>query len=69
MAEGTSSQAPVPGLARRFPVRMIAQFVVVMVFLPAVIFIAAGTLKWWNAWAYYAAVVAGALGSRLDNRA
>lgn len=65
MAEGTSSQAPVLGQARRFPVRMIVRFVAVMVFLPAVIFIAAGTLKWWNAWAYFTAVVVGALSSRL----
>jgi protein-S-isoprenylcysteine O-methyltransferase Ste14 len=44
---------------------MIARFLVVIVLLPAVIFLAAWTLKWWNAWAYYAAAVAGALGSRL----
>jgi hypothetical protein len=39
--------------------------VIVIVLLPAVIFLAAWTLRWWNAWAYYAAVLVGALSSRL----
>lgn len=65
MADNASSMAPVPECARRFPVRMIVRFAAVVLLLPAVIFIAAWTLKWWNAWAYYAAVVVGALSSRL----
>jgi len=44
---------------------MVVQFVVVIVFLPGVIFLAAWTLRWWNAWAYYATVLVGALSSRL----
>jgi protein-S-isoprenylcysteine O-methyltransferase Ste14 len=65
MSHSTSAQSPVSGAAWGFPARIIVQFIVVTVFLPAVIFLAAWTLKWWNAWAYYAAVVVGALSSRL----
>lgn len=65
MMGGSRSQVPSQGPARRFPARMVAQFVVVTVVLPAVIFLAAWTLRWWNAWAYYAAVLVGALSSRL----
>jgi len=36
-----------------------------IVALPAVIFLAAWTLRWWNAWAYYATALLGALSSRL----
>jgi protein-S-isoprenylcysteine O-methyltransferase Ste14 len=65
MAKRASTQKSRKALPRRFPVRMAVQFVVVIVFLPAVIFLAAWTLQWWNAWAYYAAVLVGALSSRL----
>jgi protein-S-isoprenylcysteine O-methyltransferase Ste14 len=44
---------------------MVVQFVIVTVLLPCVIFIAAGTLRWWNAWAYLAAAVVGAASSRI----
>jgi protein-S-isoprenylcysteine O-methyltransferase Ste14 len=65
MADNASGQGHLPERAGHFPVRMVIQFLVVIVLLPAVIFVAAWTLKWWNAWAYYVAVVVGALGSRL----
>lgn len=65
MGEHASSQELRTESTRRFPVRMAVQFVVVIVFLPAVIFLAAWTLRWWNAWTYYATVLLGAVTSRL----
>jgi protein-S-isoprenylcysteine O-methyltransferase Ste14 len=65
MTEDAATQESRQSPTRRFLGLMVLRFVVVMLLLPAVIFLAAWTLRWWNAWAYYAAVLAGALSSRL----
>lgn len=65
MTKVDSSGTSPKGSPRAFPVAMIAQFALVIVCLPAVIFLAAGTLRWWNAWAYYATALVWALASRV----
>lgn len=60
-SSGTSRQVSPPVI----PVGMIVQFAIVIVILPAVIFLAAWTLRWWNAWAYYATALLGAVASRV----
>lgn len=65
MAGKARTQVPPEVTTGRFPPGAVAQFVIAIAVLPAVIFLAAWTLRWWNAWAYYATVVIGALSSRL----
>jgi len=65
MAERDRSAVPSREPRGRLPGRAVAQFLIAIVALPAVIFLAAWTLRWWNAWAYYATALLGALSSRL----
>jgi protein-S-isoprenylcysteine O-methyltransferase Ste14 len=46
------------------PVRAIVTFALFALFMPAVIFLAAGTVRWTTGWIYYGLAVAASLGSR-----
>jgi protein-S-isoprenylcysteine O-methyltransferase Ste14 len=48
-----------------FGVRVLVRFIAVVLLFPAILFLAAGTLKWAWAWLYYAMYVLSTVGSRL----
>jgi protein-S-isoprenylcysteine O-methyltransferase Ste14 len=49
---------------RRIPVRALISFAILALVMPAVIFLAAGTVRWPMGWVYYGIAAAGALLSR-----
>jgi len=53
-----------PKTCASIPVRAVVTFAVFVLILPAVIFLAAGTLHWPMGWVYYGLTAAGALASR-----
>jgi len=62
MSEPSGSQSVAP---RPLPPREWARLVVLTLFMGAILFLAAWDFRWWQAWAYFALMLAAGLGGRI----